>query len=225
MININSCKEIFIEEKEKKYLVKYVDVDNRSGVVEYTKDDVGVRNICNFLLTFINRYGVNGFNDLKFYAHLSSTVEILLSNSSKKISLRTFNSLLKTVNNAWVESYIINRDMFFKNDNINNIVLNANPNSKKFEMVDDVVYLTLTTDFNSNICVLERDFIRNLLEERFSGKKINIDFIVNKNGKRESWVVTREGFKMTFPASFTFSTIVGIVNEHNDLVNESRKRR
>ena len=227
MLNVNDYKELLIERQEKRYLIRCVDNHNRVSWLEFDKED-DKRKIIDLIYSFLKNGFINGFNNLVSTHNHSlnnSVSDIFFCNGEKKISLKNCTQEFREINNFVFDKYTTNRDSFFKTEDINNIMVNASSSGRNFLIKDNVVTLTLNADLNMNILGAEREFVREFLQEKCGNRKINIEFIKGKNGMNESCIATCGEFKMMFPIGYTYSTIVGIINDHNYQVIETRKRR
>ena len=227
MLNVNDYKELLIEGQEKRFLVRCVDNHSRVSWLELDKNDNNKRKIIDLIYSFLKDYSINGFNNLAstYNSSLNNMVDILLCNGSKKIRFKNCSQEIKVINNFILDRYTTNRDSFFKNEDINDIIVDASSRGRGFLITDNVVTLTLNADLNMNILVDEREFIREFLHEKCGNKKIVLELIKDKNGINESCIATCGEFRIRFPFSYTYSTIIGIINDHNNEIIETRKRR
>lgn len=219
-------RQLIIDDDDKYYLIKIVDDRKNVRVVKYLKDERGLKEFLEFISLYLNNSNVNGVNRYFGATRIGfSCYEVLLCNSSMKIEIKSYHRDYKLINNIAYEAYVRNRELFFQNNMINYINITAKTNVLKFEGNDNCVNLTLNADVNMNILSSEREFIRELLAVRCGGKIVEIELVKDKNNMGKNWVASCGEFKMVFPTGYTYSTICGVIRDHNEIVSENRKRR
>lgn len=228
--NVDKYKHIIIEESDNKFLIKIIDSNNGVMFIECLMDEIGINNMCELIQMYINTFGVNGMNkSIPIIRSVSkkqeSYAEVICANSENKISMKIYDPKYKFISKMIADKYFACRDKTLKNTEFNEIRISADPDISKYEINGKVVNLVLSTDFNVNIRNSEKDFIRDLLEYKCGKKKMVINFLDGKYSDERKCVVTCGDLKIVFPRGYTYSTILGIIYDHNFKIDEMRKRR
>lgn len=227
---MDKCKELIIEQQIKSYFIKVIDFDNKVKMLDYSTNEVGVKNVCNLIQFFLSNFKVNGFKKMlpivrNLNKNLETPAEVFLADDVRKISMRIYSPEFKFINQIVLNNYISNRFAFFREVNANEIKINAEYGTSKYELVDNVVNLTISTDLNLNVCNFEKEFFREFLEYRCGGKKVVMEFVSGKKEKDNLCIATCGELKIIFPRGYTYSALTGIIDDHNKKINETRKRR
>ena len=228
--NFDKYKHIIIDEGDNKFIIKIIDTNNKTLVIECLKNDTGINNMCELIQMYINTFLVNGMSGSIPAIHcvnknMEDYAEVFCANSNKRISMKIYDPKYKFISKMILDNYSMERDNFFRNSEFNEMMIEANSNVSKYEINGNVVSLTLSTDLNMNVRNSELEFFRKFIEHKCGSRKITVNFIENKNKMRKMSNVSCGEFKMTFPTGFTYSGILGVVYEHNLKIDEMRKRR
>jgi hypothetical protein len=215
-------RQLLIEEKDDFYIVKLVYDSNNVQTVTYPKNEIGLKNMYEFFTKYLRKVRINGVN--KIYSFHNSP-DILFDNSTKKMNIQLNSRYFKLFNEVVLNNYSDSRNEFFKNTDINEIRISAFTNIGKYEEKDGFIDLVLAADYHMNISVSEREFIRELIDYKCGNRKVDIEFIKEEKGFNKICIITCGEFKIVMPQGYTYSTIVGIAIDHNDSIDENRKRR
>ena len=229
MISIDSYKQLVIEEKENYYSIKFIDNKDKIKIIKFFKKEVEIDKMIKLLQLYLKLYKVNGFNHLiPVYSvgnNINSYPAAFLDNGTKRISIKAKPEFFRIISKMILDNYTKNRDKILNDNDIEVINLNAMSNSSQFSVIDNIVDLTLDADLYMNIRGSEKQFIVDLLEYKCLGKEIIIELSQEKDENKRKYIATCGDFKLIFPKGYTYSIIIGIINEHNGKINKTRKRR
>lgn len=229
MINIDSYKQLIIEEHELFYSLELIDNKGKTKITKFFKKEEDVNKMLDLLKLYLKLYKVNGVNRFvpthKLVNDINLLPEVILSNDKRKINLKTKVEFFKIFSKMVLDNYAMNKEKLLEDNEIEELRLDASSDSCKFSRVGNIVNLTLESDANKNIRVYERQFIMNLLEHRCAGEKIIVEETQETNTIKRWYIASCGDFRMIFPKEYTYSTIIGTIREYNKKIDETRKRR
>lgn len=225
--DIDSYKQLILLEQETFYLLKFIDINNKTKVIKFLKNDSDIKKMLELLKLYIQLYKVNGFNHFKpIYSvgyKVISLPKFFLANDQKNISLKVNVQLFRIISEMVLADYVKNRELFCKTTEVKEIRINASSNDSKFYADGNVVNLTLEADSNMNIKKYDREFFASIINDRCFGKKIDVNLFKEKN--KNYYVAVCDEFKFSFPRDYTYSVLMQIINNHNEEIDKLRKRR
>ena len=218
--------EIIVDEFDDKFMVKILDLNG--GVVSFHIDKNGESGkLWDIIKNYIENFKLSGIiNYFPLRQGDNKYAEIRSQEGNNKISLKVYDRRYKVVFQNAVNKYIDDRSNFFGDTDISYLKLGNSNSGALYEKYDDHVLLCLKSDNRGEILDSEKEFLRDLLLYRFSlmQSKATMMVISDKNKLTSSYIIYCGDMVVTCPKNKSYSFIGDIINEHNQSLNENRKR-
>ena len=220
-------RELIIEEYNTYYLVKLIGQDVDELSIRYDKDS-GDYEVIDFVKLFLGMGKINRLvNKSMIYGESTQSKFFEVGNLEKQIlKINLHGTKFRYLSDMILQKYINDRHEFLNSCDVKEIRLNAINQNFMYEQNGELINVNLCVDANGNLLRIEREAMRDFLYEKFDsiGEEVIVEMKKGKYGESLECVVTCGDFKISFPRTYTFSLIVGIINDYNNNNYKSKKR-